>query len=41
MKAGVSLHERVIDGDDEDFAGVAELRAADVARDVSVGACWA
>jgi len=39
--AEVCLHEGVIDGDDEDLAGILNLGMGDVAWDMGVGACWA
>ena len=34
------LHERVIDRDNKDLAGILELVTGNVAWDVGVGACW-
>lgn len=36
-----AVHEGVVDGDDEDLAGVLDLGVLDVAGDVGVGAGWA
>jgi hypothetical protein len=35
------LHERIVDGDDENFAGVLQLSVGNVVWDVRVCACWA